>query len=139
MSEKSVEEAIRLYGEGFSLSQIAQRYNVSRQSMHDLLKRRITLRSNVRYGSDNNFYRGGSRAKDIAHNQLEYAVAKGDIVRPEICSVCGTKPKPYKDGRSPIQAHHHDYTKPLDVIWVCKSCHHRIHEEMAGTARRYPK
>lgn len=35
------------------------------------------------------------------------------------CSICGTE----KD----VHGHHKDYAKPLDVIWLCAKCHHRVH------------
>src|SRR6185312_3724336 len=35
------------------------------------------------------------------------------------CSICGTT-----DG---VHAHHRDYTRPLDVTWLCPKCHHRLH------------
>lgn len=47
------------------------------------------------------------------------AVSSGALVRPEKCSRCGS------GGR--IQAHHHDYDKPLDVEWLCASCHLERH------------
>ena len=50
------------------------------------------------------------------------AIISGKITKPKCCSICG------KECRT--IAHHHDYTKPLDVIFVCQSCHKRIH---AGT------
>lgn len=35
------------------------------------------------------------------------------------CSICGTDKH--------VHAHHRDYSKPLDVVWLCAKCHHRIH------------
>ena len=32
-------------------------------------------------------------------------------------------PVPCKCGRLDVQAHHEDYSKPLEVIWLCPSCH----------------
>jgi len=30
-------------------------------------------------------------------------------------------------GASKAEKHHEDYSKPLDVIWLCKACHCRLH------------
>lgn len=30
-------------------------------------------------------------------------------------------------GAGEVHAHHRDYTKPLEVIWLCPKCHHRLH------------
>jgi hypothetical protein len=35
------------------------------------------------------------------------------------CEICGTT----KD----VHAHHKDYSKPLDVTWLCALHHHRLH------------
>lgn len=54
-----------------------------------------------------------------AHNAVCRAVRNGRISKPSTCSVCG------ESGR--IEAHHNDYSKPLDVIWLCCECHKRAH------------
>lgn len=54
--------------------------------------------------------------------RVRRAIKSGKIIRPSHCSICGKECKPV--------AHHYDYNKPLDVIFVCQSCHKRIH---AGT------
>jgi hypothetical protein len=35
------------------------------------------------------------------------------------CQVCVSE--------SHVHAHHTDYSKPLEVVWLCAKCHHRIH------------
>mgnify|MGYP001611599223 CR=1 FL=1 len=59
-------------------------------------------------------------ARERANAALRIAVAKaiqdGVLVR-EPCEVCGN-PK--------VDGHHDDYSKPLDVRWLCRS-HHRLH------------
>jgi hypothetical protein len=129
LTESQKQEATRRYEAGESCGAIAKDYRVSRQSMWDVLRRRTEMRTRERHGADNHFYRGGSRAVDAAQNKLEKAIQRGEITRPDECSRCGTAYR-FKDGRTAIQAHHPDYTKPLDVIWLCQRCHHEEHKEV---------
>lgn len=62
--------------------------------------------------------------KQRAQRKLNYAVKKGILVRPEACSKCGATGV-CSDGRSIIQGHHHDYSKPLEVEWICAKCHRK--------------
>lgn len=57
------------------------------------------------------------RDKCIAWSRLAYAVRTGKIVR-QPCEVCGD-PK--------TQGHHEDYSKPLDVRWLCFKHHREAH------------
>lgn len=36
-------------------------------------------------------------------------------------------------GETRVHAHHRDYSKPLDVIWLCPKCHHRLHANFPET------
>lgn len=54
-----------------------------------------------------------------AHNILNYALKKGEIIKSDTCNNCNIKTR--------LSAHHSDYTKPLEVIWLCSSCHKLIH------------
>ncbi len=56
--------------------------------------------------------------KKRAHSQLRRAILSGAVTKPKTCQRCGTQPTP-KD----LHGHHHDYGKPLDVEWICTSCH----------------
>jgi len=55
-----------------------------------------------------------------ADKKVHYALALGRLVR-QACEQCG-EPK--------TDAHHDDYSKPLDVRWLCRSCHRIFHSEL---------
>jgi hypothetical protein len=59
------------------------------------------------------------RDKVYARYKIMYAVRCKRIIVPEQCEHCGTKTK--------LHGHHPDYSKPLEVIWVCPPCHGKIH------------
>lgn len=128
LTEQQVLESISMYQKGLSLGAVAEYFCVSRQAMWDLLRRRIKLRGNKKYGLENHFYRGGKRAEDNAQNMLEYAIRKKIIERKNICEHCGDSGF-MVDGRNKVQAHHCDYNKPLDVMWLCQKCHHEWHKK----------
>ena len=56
--------------------------------------------------------------KKQATTAVNNAVRDGRLTK-EPCFFCGD------DNR--VHAHHHDYSKPLDVTWLCPKCHHRLH------------
>ena len=69
--------------------------------------------------------RANNPEKRRANRAIEYGLRKGTITRLP-CSVCGSKSS---------EAHHEDYSKPLDVIWYCRRHHHDRHEELRKIAR----
>lgn len=60
---------------------------------------------------------------DKVYSLYRSAIRAGILIRPDTCSRCGERPGYGRDGRSLIQGHHHDYSKPLDVEWICAKCH----------------
>lgn len=58
---------------------------------------------------------GEAKMKAEARNTSRIAIRLGHIKRGP-CIFCGTSEK--------MEAHHEDYSKPLDIVWVCRA-HHR--------------
>ena len=48
------------------------------------------------------------------------AIRDGKLIPASSCSICGSVEK--------IEGHHDDYTKPLDVRWLCEQCHKAWHK-----------
>ena len=64
-----------------------------------------------------------NRNKENARKCVSRAIENKTISRPSNCSMCGGS------SDRAIEAHHHSYKKEnwLDVIWVCRGCHNKIH------------
>jgi hypothetical protein len=63
--------------------------------------------------------------KDKNYSVVQNAVRHGKLKRPHqaLCQQCG-KPKALK--------HHDDYSKPMDVIYLCQKCHTERHNKVLG-------
>lgn len=57
-------------------------------------------------------------AREAARN----AVKDGRLVKPDCCEDCGGEFEPRL-----LQGHHADYSKPLEVEWLCGNCHGARH------------
>jgi hypothetical protein len=129
---KKYESVVSEYASGLSIKTLAEKYGITRQAMYSVLKsRKAEFRVNLRHGSENHFFRGGPKAVGYVHNLLEQAIEDGIVTRRYKCEICGIVDPRAKDGRSLIQAHHHDYNRPYDVMWLCQKCHHQWHKNKA--------
>lgn len=71
-----------------------------------------------------------SKKKHPAHSIMACAIRRGDLKKLS-CEVCGS---------AKSQGHHEDYSKPLDVIWLCTRHHadRHIHLRDCKTLGRKP-
>lgn len=53
----------------------------------------------------------------IVKQRVRDAVRSGKMVK-QPCHVCG---------ELKVEAHHPDYSRPLDVVWLCKAHHREVH------------
>ncbi len=67
-----------------------------------------------------------SRCAEYRHKvkiqNFTWQAIKFGVLVPQPCEVCSKTEN--------IDAHHTDYSKPLDVRWLCKSCHIKHHREL---------
>ena len=70
-----------------------------------------------------------------AYDAVARALRNGEIDR-EPCESCGRSPKKV-NGRNRIHAHHGDYSRPLEITWLCSRCHGLRHrKENSDVSRR---
>lgn len=66
--------------------------------------------------------------KESARRAVRNAIVSGRLVPPDACPKCGANAK-RRDGVRAIQAHHaNGYERPLDIVWLCASCHRHEHD-----------
>jgi len=64
-------------------------------------------------------YRSKNPEKYYAHTAVSNAIRSGELMKPNNCEKCGAERL--------LHAHHPDYSKPLDVEWLCVPCHTLAH------------
>lgn len=143
MTEEQVEEAVRMYQSGLSLAKCAEPFGVSRQSMHDLLKRRIKLRdrleaiprltdeerSKVQEKRNRALRRYRSRAKRITRAQTE-AVKQRD----KVCVKCSA---PGADIDHIVPVMKGGQTEMSNLQFLCKECHiEKSRTDWKGVSRK---
>lgn len=74
----------------------------------DVLNKNVT-KSNLKYPE-----------KKYAREQVKSALKTGRLVK-QPCGICGEQIS---------QAHHTDYSKPLEVQWLCSGCHAELHKKI---------
>jgi hypothetical protein len=65
-------------------------------------------------------WRDEDKRRNAAHKAVSRAIRKGLLFR-NACERCGNEKS---------VAHHEDYDKPLDVMWLCQPCHKQRHKEL---------
>ncbi len=67
-------------------------------------------------------YWAANPEKLAARHAVAYAIQTGALLR-KPCEECGSI--------KTVHAHHADYSKPLDVKWLCSKCHGKEHRRAA--------
>ena len=65
------------------------------------------------------------KEKRKARECVMRAILRGSLTRGKFCAKCQRQER--------LDAHHEDYSKPLDVIWLCRPCHSDIHKRAHKT------
>ena len=68
----------------------------------------------------NRAWREEDKRRSRAHHAVSYAIRRGLLDRLP-CIRCGEEKS---------LAHHEDYDKPLEVMWLCQPCHKQRHKEL---------
>jgi len=65
-------------------------------------------------------WRAEDKRRQLGHVAVARAIRNGSLLRLP-CVRCG---------EAKSVAHHDDYDKPLDVMWLCQPCHKQRHKEL---------
>ena len=68
----------------------------------------------------NKAWRAEDSRRVVAHSAVSRAIREGRLDR-NPCVRCG---------EAKSVAHHEDYDKPLEVMWLCQPCHKQRHKEL---------
>jgi len=89
-----------------------EKINVRSELYREKNRETINARVRAKYSSFN------AKARTL----VSKAIKEGVLIRPAVCPRCEVERF--------VEGHHEDYNKPLDVMWLCRSCHRRHHADL---------
>lgn len=93
--------------------------NLEKVRAYDRARGKITER--IKANTEiNKAWRSEDARRVLAHSSVARAIRRGDLVR-KPCVRCGEEKS---------VAHHEDYDRPLEVVWLCQPCHKQRHKEI---------
>lgn len=136
-----------LHLRGYSYSEIARFFSISKTTVFNAVKEKEKVkpkrvRTDANRECDRKYqrekrakmkgykteeyrsWRKKNPEKYVAHMRLNAAVSSGKIKK-KPCAVCKSTIR--------VHAHHPDYKKPLNVIWLCTKHHKEIHRNDRST------
>lgn len=122
-----------LWAEGLSMAQIASEMGRASKASVSVEMQRMRAAGwelPYRQAGPRKGGKGPPRVPPLTKAQvsqrLSSAILAGKVTRPDACARCGQQ--------GPVDGHHHDYSKPLDVEWLCRPCHMTHHRQMEREA-----
>ena len=97
----------------------ARKYRARHREEINERARRYRAEHPERTGANNRRWEAKHPERRRAHILMNQAIKRGDLLRPEACELCGANKR--------LSAHHGDYDKPLDVLFLCALCHGAVH------------
>ena len=117
-----------------TIKRLLDRYNIKRtkETKHKMLSNGAIKRNKEAVGPKNPAWKSGISQNNYKYKLTQmkrfpdrvqarkdvYQAIKSGKLTPQPCELCGSNEN--------IEGHHNDYSKPLDVKWVCRSCHRNI-------------
>ncbi len=102
------ETILKLRNDGRTLDQIGQQFGLTRERVRQIISNelpRVLNKIDPLVG--------------IVHCSTDWVITNNVIQRFPTCQGCGIECK--------TNAHHPNYTNPFRIIWLCNSCHKKIH------------
>lgn len=107
-------------------ARVRDNYARNRKHYHEYDHRRARTQKRKRHATiATQIHRQRHPLRYAARAAVQSAVARG-VLKREPCSGCGTTHR--------VQAHHADYSKPLEVTWACFKCHREKEHGQVVTA-----
>lgn len=105
-----------------------RKYNAENRERRNHTRREWRRKNPGRVAASTEAQRKRHPEKARARRAITVAVAQGRLTKPDACEKCQAP----ADDPADLHGHHDDYSRPLDVRWLCRGCHAAAHR--AGAA-----